>query len=130
MNIPSSVQHPNIVHVTLATLNNPGAFSTSNGINGFIMAGWKVPMTSAVFCGKVLGTKVIALHIKHNHKIKKIGQNTEAIGICLDDGTGLHTFIDRLQNVKVNTGDYIKIFTTVKPCKEGNKIQQNVIYNF
>ena len=69
MNNSKSVQNPNCVHVTLATLNKPEAFSASNGINGFIMAGWKVPMTSAVFCGKVLDTKVIAQSIFDKLKI-------------------------------------------------------------
>ena len=46
------------VHVTLANLNKPGSFFTSDEGNGFVMSGWKVAMGSAVFCGKVLGTQV------------------------------------------------------------------------
>jgi hypothetical protein len=47
-----------IVHITIATLNKPGSFFTSDEGNGFIMSGWRVPMATAVFCGKVLETKV------------------------------------------------------------------------
>jgi hypothetical protein len=46
------------VHVTIANLNKPGSFVTSNRGNGFTVSGWKVLMEKAVFIGKVLGTKV------------------------------------------------------------------------
>lgn len=46
------------VHVTLAMLGKPGSFFTSNEGNGFVLAGSKITMGTAVFCGKVLGTKV------------------------------------------------------------------------
>jgi hypothetical protein len=46
------------VHVTIAILNNPSAFFAHEHGNGFIMGGVRVPMHSAVFCGKVLATKV------------------------------------------------------------------------
>lgn len=46
------------VHVTLAILNKPGSFFTSEEGNGFIISGWKIHMSSAVFCGKVLSTQV------------------------------------------------------------------------
>ena len=52
-------KNENYVHVTLASLNKPNSFF-KNDIDGsgLIISGWKVPMASAVFCGRVLGTKV------------------------------------------------------------------------
>ena len=52
------------VHVTLANLNKPNSFFTSDKGNGFVVSGWQIPMAIAVFCGRVLGTLV-----KHAFKI-------------------------------------------------------------
>jgi hypothetical protein len=51
---------------------------------------------------------------------------TNALGICLDDGTGIHVFNDTIRNVAVKKGDYIKIFGALKPNKEGNKKKQQL----
>ena len=48
------------VHVTIATLNKPGSFFTSDTGHGFVMFGHRIAMGSAVFSGKVLDTKVTA----------------------------------------------------------------------
>ena len=54
----------NFVHVTLANLNKPNSFITTEKGNGFLISGWKILMGTAVFCGKVLAAKV--------NKIKKL----------------------------------------------------------
>ncbi|CBY16377.1 unnamed protein product, partial [Oikopleura dioica] len=102
------------VHVTLANLVKPGSFFTSDEGNGFVMSGWRVPMGSAVFCGKVLGTQEIDTG------------NANALGICVDDGTGIHVFNDVIRNVSVRKGDYVKIFGAIKPSKD-DKSRASVI---
>ncbi|CBY15406.1 unnamed protein product [Oikopleura dioica] len=95
----------NYVHVTLANLNKPDSFFTSDVGNGFLIYGWQIAMGAAVFCGKVLGTKEIEKN------------ESSALGICLDDGTGIHVFNDVIRVTNVKKGDYIKIFGAIKPNK-------------
>lgn len=47
--------------------------------------------------------------------------NANALGICVDDGTGIHVFNDVIRNVSVRKGDYVKIFGAIKPSKDGNQ---------
>ncbi|CAG5083551.1 Oidioi.mRNA.OKI2018_I69.PAR.g10405.t1.cds [Oikopleura dioica] len=96
----------NYVHVTIATLNAKGSFFADDEGNGFHINGVKVSMGSAVFCGKVLGTQEVE------------SGNANALGICLDDGTGVHLFNDVIRAVPVKKGDYIKIFGAIKPSKD------------
>jgi hypothetical protein len=46
--------------------------------------------------------------------------HANALGICVDDGTGIHVFNDVIRNVAVSKGDYVKIFGAIKPNKQGN----------
>jgi hypothetical protein len=111
------------VHVTLAVLNRPDAFFTNDNGNGFTMGNIKIPMHTAVFCGKVLATKVFLWKVSSFNFIKEIdGEYGHALGICLDDGTGVHIFNDTIRNVHVEVGRYVKIFGAIKPRKSSNNI--------
>ena len=43
----------------------------------------------------------------------------QALGILLDDGTGIFVFNDVIRTVTVVEGDYVKIFGAIKQNKEG-----------
>jgi len=100
----------NTVAVTIASLNKPGAYFANDNVtmshSGLVISGWKIEIGHAVFCGRVLETKEIA----------KDGK--EALGICLDDGTGIHVFNDNIRNIAVTKGEYVKIFGVLKPNKD------------
>jgi hypothetical protein len=55
----------NSVAVTIASLNKPGAYFANDNVtmshSGLVISGWKIEIGHAVFCGRVLETKVIFL---------------------------------------------------------------------
>jgi hypothetical protein len=59
----------NSVPVTLACLNRTNAFFAIEHETGLTIAGWNIVIGHAVFCGRILDTKV---DISSNHSINKI----------------------------------------------------------
>jgi hypothetical protein len=111
-----------IVPVTLATLNKKGAFFSGHDGNGFVVNGWRLKITVAVFCGKVLDIKVNLKKTITSFNIicKEVGDNkSKARAICLDDGTGLHVFYDSTWNMGITKDTYVKVFGAIKPNQDG-----------